>query len=100
MAEGFLTMSAEERERSYLVRQFVEGRLSQREASERLSIGVRQFKRLVHSWRRDGDTGLVSRQRGRPSNRRLDEARRTTIASLLTGRYSGFGATLASEKLS
>jgi transposase len=99
MAEGFVTMSADERERSHLVRQFVEGRLSQREASEQLGIGVRQFKRLVHSWRQNGDAGLVSRQRGRPSNRRLDEARRTVIASLLTGRYSGFGATLASEKL-
>jgi transposase len=99
MAEGFLEMSADERERSHLVRQFVEGRLGQREASERLGIGVRQFKRLVRSWRRSGDAGLVSCQRGRPSNRRLDDVRRLAIAALLTGRYSGFGATLASEKL-
>ena len=99
MAEGFLEMSADERERSHLVRQYVEGRLGQREASERLGIGVRQFKRLVQSWRRSGDAGLVSRQRGRPSNRRLDAVRRAAISALLTGRYSGFGATLASEKL-
>ena len=99
MAEGFLEMSADERERSHLVRQCVEGRLGQREAAERLGIGVRQFKRLVHSWRQSGDAGLVSRQRGRPSNRCLDDARRAAIAALLTGRYAGFGATLASEKL-
>ena len=92
-------MSADERERSHLVRQCVEGRLGQREASERLGIGVRQFKRLVQSWRQSGDAGLVSRQRGRPSNRCLDEVRRAEIAALLTGRYSGFGATLATEKL-
>jgi transposase len=99
MAEGFLEMSADERERSHLVRQHVEGRLGQREASERLGIGVRQFKRLVRSWRQNGDAGLVSRQRGRPSNRRLNDAGRAEIAALLKGRYSGFGATLASEKL-
>jgi transposase len=99
MAEGFLEMSANERERSHLVRQWVEGGLGQREASERLGIGVRQFKRLVRSWRQDGDAGLLSRQRGRPSNRRLHDVLRAEIAVLLKGRYSGFGATLASEKL-
>jgi transposase len=99
MAEGFLEMSADERERSHLVRQHVEGRLSQREASARLGIGVRQFKRLVRSWRQDDDAGLVSRQRGRPSNHRLSDLRRAEIAALLQGRYAGFGATLASEKL-
>ena len=69
-------MSLDERERSHLVRAFVEARIGQREASERLGIGVRQFKRLVRAWRQDGDAGLVSRQRGRPSNRRLNDVRR------------------------
>jgi transposase len=99
MVEGVLEMSADERDRSHLVRLCVEGRLGQGEASERLGVGVRQFKRLVRAWRQDGDAGLVSRQRGRPSNRRLNDVRRAEIAVLLTGRYSGFGATLASEKL-
>jgi transposase len=85
MGEGFLEMSADERERSRLVRQHVEGRLSQREASERLGIGVRQFKRLVRSWRQDDDAGLVSRQRGGPSNHRLSDLRRAEIAALLQG---------------
>ena len=47
MSDGVLLMSGSERERAFLVRQSVEGGLSQREASERLGIGVRQFKRLV-----------------------------------------------------
>ncbi len=92
-------MSAGELERSHLVRAFLDGHLGQREASARLGIGVRQFKRLVRAWRGEGDAGLVSRQRGRPSNRRLDDARRAAIAALLRGKYAGFGATLASEKL-
>jgi transposase len=99
MSGGFLEMSADERERSHLVRAFVEARLGQSEASERLGIGVRQFKRLVRAWRQDGDAGLVSRQRGRPSNRRLNDTRRSELVALLKDKYVGFGATLASEKL-
>ena len=92
-------MSVRERERAFLVRHAVEGRLSQREASERAGIGVRQFKRLVRAWRRGGDGGLVSRQRGRPSHRRLSEALRLRIGGLLQATYADFGPTLAAEKL-
>jgi hypothetical protein len=41
-------MSGEERDRAFLVRETVACRLGQREASERLGIGVRQFKRHCH----------------------------------------------------
>jgi transposase len=92
-------MSGEERDRAFLVRQAIEGRLSQREASERLGLGVRQFKRLVRNWRSDGDAGLVSRQRGRPSHRRMAGDLRERICALLKEKYADFGATLAAEKL-
>ena len=99
MSEGRLTMSAGERERACLVRQAVRGELSQRVCAERLGIGVRQFKRLVCAWRKEGDSGLVSRQRGRPSHRRLSEPARDRIEALLRDKYPDFGATLAAEKL-
>jgi transposase len=73
--------------------------LSQREASERAGIGVRQFKRRVRAWRAKGGAGLVSRQRGRPSGRRMSEERRMLIVRLLRDKYVDFGATLAAEKL-
>lgn len=99
MREEVLGMSASERDRASLVRRHVEEGLSQREASERLGIGMRQFKRLVRDWRREGDGGLMSRQRGRPSNNRLASDRRAEITAFLTGKYEGFGPTLAAEKL-
>ncbi len=76
MAEGLLTMSIAELERSHVVRQSVEDRLSQQEGAERLGIGVRQFKRLVRTWKRDGAAGLVSRQRGQASHNRLADGAR------------------------
>jgi transposase len=99
MCGGILTMSAKERERACLVRQAVRGELSQRACAERLGIGVRQFKRLVRIWRNEGDAGLVSRQRGRPSHRRMSKAVRGRIEVLLRQKYPDFGATLAAEKL-
>jgi transposase len=97
-AEG-LWMSIVERGRSHLIRRTREKQLSQRQASECLGIGVRQFKRLVRSWKQHGDAGLVSRQRGRSSNNRLAAGQRERIAELLRDKYADFGPTLAVEKL-
>jgi transposase len=99
MVCGVLAMSGVERDRAFLVRQATEGRLSQRVASERLGLSVRQFKRLVRAWRAGGDAGLVSRQRGRASHRRMADDLRERICALLKEKYAGFGATLAAEKL-
>jgi len=99
MVEAVLGMSASERDRAHLVREAVEGRLGQREAAERLGIGVRQFKRLVRRWREAGDAGLVSRGRGRVSNNALPQDLRTRITTLLQDKYPDFGPTLAAEKL-
>jgi transposase len=92
-------MSASERERASIVRQVVCGSVSQREAGERLGLSVRQVKRLVRSWRGSGDAGLISRQRGRISPRRLEASVRTRIEALLQEKYPDFGPTLAAEKL-
>ncbi len=99
MQEGELVMSAKERERLVVIRQVVEGRLRQREAAERLGIGPRQVRRLAGRWRREGDGGQVSRQRGRASNHRMPEAERLRLENLLREKYPDFGATLAAEKV-
>ena len=99
MAEGFLLMSADERERSHLIRETVEKKLRQREAAERLGVSIRQFKRLVRAWKQDGDAGLVSRQRGQRSNHRLPDIAVHQIEQHLRETYPDFGPTLAAEKL-
>src|ERR1700674_443594 len=99
MSGGILAMSTKERERAWLVRQAGRGELSQRTRAERLDPGVLQCKRLVRAWRNEGDTGLVSHQRGRASHRRMSEAVRGRIEALLREKYPDCGATLALEKL-
>jgi transposase len=100
MDEGLLAMNASERERSHVMRSLSKGLLRQRDAAERLGLSVRQVKRLLRAWRAKGDAGLISRQRGRPSPRRLEASKRARIEELLRAKYPDFGATLAAEKLS
>ena len=47
----------------------------------------------------EGVAGLVSKKRGRASNRRLDEILRAAAIGLIGAHYRDFGPTLACEKL-
>lgn len=94
-----LTMSARELERLQIISGVAERRLTQREAAEQLGLGLRQVQRLCGGYRESGPAGIVSRKRGRPSNRRLSEAVRRGALELVDGRYTDFGPTLACEKL-
>jgi transposase len=99
MAAGALVMSERERERLVVIAQVCGKVLDQGAAAGRLGICVRQVKRLVRSYRVEGDAGLVSRQRGRASNRRLAPGVGGRTSELLGGKYRDFGPTLACEKL-
>ena len=97
--QGAIEMSKTERARGHVIRLVVEKRLRQREAAEQLGIGKRQIIRLVKLWRKLGDKGLVSKQRGRVSPRRTQAETRLRIEALLRDKYPDFGATFAAEKL-
>ena len=97
--DGLLAMSAKERERLVVVRAVGEGRLKQAAAAERLGVSVRQVKRLVRAWRGSGAAGLVSKRRGQPSARRIDEQSKRGWIDLIRQRYPDFGPTLACEQL-
>ena len=82
-----------------IIGRVVERRLTQRAAAARLGLSVRHVERLCHAFRRHGAAGLVSRKRGRPSNRKLAEAVRAQAVDLVRARYADLGPTLACEKL-
>jgi hypothetical protein len=96
---GTLTMSANERNRLEILGRALERRLTQGAAAERLGLGLRQVERLCRAVRDHGAAGVVSRQRGRPSNHTLPAAVRARALDLVRTRYCDFGPTLACEKL-
>lgn len=54
-----LTMSARELDRLEVLGRVAEKRLTQREASERLGLSLRQVERLSRALRENGPPGLV-----------------------------------------
>ena len=94
-----LTMSKEELSRLEVMEQLQEKRIRQRSAAQVLGVSVRQVKRLLCAYRREGASGLVSKQRGKPSHHQLEQEMLRAILDRLKGSYAGFGPTLAHEKL-
>ncbi len=92
-------MSQEEVKRAQVLDMLKERKLSQQEASQRLGITTRQVRRLNKRYQAAGMAGLVSKKRGRASNRRMDEATCAAVIPLIGTHYRDFGPTLACEKL-
>lgn len=69
--ETLLQMSQKELKRIEVMQKLVEKRVSQAVAANLLQINVRQVKRLLTQYRQFGASGLISKRRGKPSNRRL-----------------------------
>lgn len=99
MEGAIIAMSKQELTRLDIVQRVVRRQMTQAEAARLLSLTVRQVKRLVRAWRAQGAQGLVSKQRGQPSNHRLDADFKAQVLDALRSRYSGFGPTLAAEYL-
>lgn len=97
--EGVIAMTQGERNRLRVIEAVLEGRMGQQAAGERLELSVRQIKRLCRRVREQGEAGLVSLKRGRPSNRLIAASERERVLDVVRQRYADFGPTLAAEYL-
>lgn len=97
--EKLVTMSKKELSRYTALQQVLEKRMKQVNAAEMLGISDRHFRRLLKAYKEQGAAGLLSKKRGKPSNRRLPEKLKAKTLKLMKIKYEGFGPTLGSEKL-
>ena len=70
-----------------------------RAAARALHLSERQVWRLLRAYRLSGADGLISKRRGRPSNRKTPEEVHRAAMAIVRQRYADFGPTLAAEKL-
>ena len=82
-----------------VMKRIKEKRLKQKKAAEILGVSERHIRRLLRAYCQEGEQGLISKRRGRPSNNRLDKGVVQAAVDLLHSRYSDFGPALAHEKL-
>ncbi len=92
-------MSDKEVSRLEVLRDLDHRQLTAAAAADILGLGRRQVLRLLRAYRTCGVGGLISKQRGRPSNRRKPEDVRAEALKIIAERYPDFGPTLAAEKL-
>jgi DNA-binding Lrp family transcriptional regulator len=88
-------MSNKELDRATVMARLAEGSLSQRAGAEALGITERQVRRLLRGYEAQGAVALISKRRGKPSNRRLASGLREYAIALISERYADFGPTLA-----
>ena len=81
------------------VKKSINKKITQSIAAQKLSMSTRNFRRKVAAYKKYGTSGIISKKRGKPSNRKLKEEFTDKIISLIKDNYSDFGPTLATEKL-
>jgi Homeodomain-like domain len=94
-----LSVSDGELRRLEVLRDVDRGGLPVRAAAQLLRRSERQVWRLLKAFRSAGAAGLVSKKRGRPSNRRTAAAAHAAALWIVRHHYADFGPTLAAEKL-
>jgi winged helix-turn helix protein len=94
-----LSVSDGELRRLEVLRDVDRGDLPVRSAAQLLGRSERQVWRLLKAFRGAGVAGLISKKRGRPSNRRTPASVRAAAMWVVRQNYADFGPTLAAEKL-
>lgn len=92
-------MSDGELARLEVLRDLDQRRLTSTAAGQLLGLERRQVFRLLKGYRSEGPAGLISKRRGRLSNRRKSAAFRRAVLAIIREWYWDFGPTLAAEKL-
>jgi transposase len=77
-----VTLTVREQKRLFVITEVLAGRWSAGQAAAKLDLSLRQMRRLLAAYRRDGPAGLVHGNRGRPSPRRIPPETREKVLNL------------------
>ena len=95
-----IAMSPKERDWLDWLRRARDGKMTQREAAERMEVSERWVRELLRRMKQQGDSVVVHGLRGRTSNRKLaPEIRKRAVELLKQPDWHDFGPTFASEQL-
>lgn len=94
-----ITMTKEEAKRYDIMKDLLSKKIDGTEAAKQLNLSVRQTKRLKVAVHTFGIKGIIHGNRGKKSNRRVDEATIKKAKIYLHQIYHDFNPLLAQEKL-
>jgi hypothetical protein len=90
-------MSDKELARLEVLRDPTSDRLTASAAAELLGLERRQVQHLAKAYKDQGATALISKKRGRPSNRQMPEGLKVQALEIIRRRHSDFSPPLAAE---
>jgi len=73
--KGYLTMSTKELARVSVLERLLNGEIKGKGAVCELGLSLRQIRRLKGRYRERGAEGLIHRNRGRPSSRKIPQTK-------------------------
>ena len=92
-------MSDIELDRLDTIKQLIDRQITRQQAADILGLTTRHINRLSKAYKNDGVDGLVSKRRGKPSNRRYPDSFKEYVIHHVRQNYGDFGPKLAAEKL-
>jgi transposase len=99
MEQEKILMGQRELKRWHVMELAKAGKITLKEAAEKIGVSYRQAKRIRRRIRERGIKGLVHGNRGKPSNHRVKESLREKVLGLSRGVYWEFNDTHFTEKL-
>ena len=93
-------MSQKEVDRALVLSKVKEQQIILKQAAHRMNLSYAQTKRLWARYKKEGPKGLISKKRGRKSNRAVPQEERKRIAQIIQANYQGCSPLFISEKLS
>ena len=96
---GIFTMSSQELIRKELLDRVINREISQVKAAKKLNISDRWLRSLLFKYKQAGVAALISKKRGKKSNRAYKEEFKLKVINLVKQKYHDFGPTFAAEKL-
>lgn len=99
MTQEIITMTPKELSRYEIIKRLLGKEINGTEASRQIGLSVRQIRNLKSQVKQYGTQGIVHKNRGRASNRKLPEPITQSIEAIIREKYYDFGPTFASEKL-
>ena len=99
MTQKLILMTEKELERHDIIQDLINNKINGTDASRKMGLTVRQVKRIKAKVITYGLTGLIHKNRGKISNRKLDPNIVEEIEKHLKEKYYDFGPVFATEKL-
>ena len=92
-------MSEKELDRVIVLRNVLHGAISATKAATTLGLSDRHIRRLLKNLEQNGHRGIISKKRGKPSNRKISAEIKQRALNLVDFNYHDYGPTLIAEKL-